>query len=867
MAGPRGARPARSGPGCCWALPTGLLCAYGFFCSVRPSEPFLTRYLLEPHRNLSETQVFNEIYPVWTYSYLALLFPVFLATDYLRYKPVVLLQGLSLIVTWFLLLYAQGLRAFQLLEFFYGMGTATDIAYYSYIYSVVDVNLYRKVTSYCRSATLVGYTVGSVCGQLLMSLAEWSLFSLNVISLTSISIAFGTAWFLPMPRKSLFFHHAATQPFSVEMKVMDCKNGAVVQDQPGVPRVPGWEDEVKMPLNREGRSAEKKEQKVDALKVLKDLWRDFLQCYSSRTMLCWSVWWALSTCGYFQVINYAQGLWEMVLSSHSTKIYNGGVEAASTLLVLYHSTKMSENEDQGDLANMDDLTEREEYEDDFEKDLEWLINEEEKENLGGRETPEKKEGDTEGKNVKVVATFEEDCEKMEKNPDELSEEGIDVKVKPHVEESLVSRSDMKEGDQVSDTDSECSMQESKLENQQELDEEADEEIKRYVLEKIEEANKLLENQAPVGENRERKLKFKDTLVDLEVPPLEDAEVDKTDLAEGDDVSTKLSQLHISNETGPESASLSLHAGKNEEQKNGKVLVEKDGKFELLSLRDIESQGFLPPISVSFTDIETQCTSPKSSHLSSSGAVSRRKEVRPVRPGIHSFSPAAEEHAFFPKPPSNPKHRPNSAINAARGLGKRKTPPRVQSANVPLRSSTYCLSPRQKELRKQLEQRKEKLRKEVKEEERKKEQEEQKRRENEMVFRAWLQKKKEQVQEEKRIRRAKELENLNSKERNRNPEEAFKLWLKKKHQEHMKEKQIEILRQQAEGITFFPRTEECNRAFKEWLKRKREEKRAEELAAKETARQLRLEARRAKQMQNIHSISSEPRSFRFRDNYS
>lgn len=202
--------------------------------------------------------MFNEIYPVWTYSYLALLFPVFLATDYLRYKPVVLLQGLSLIITWFLLLYAQGLRAFQLLEFFYGMGTATDIAYYSYIYSVVDVDLYRKVTSYCRSATLVGYTVGSVCGQLLVSLAGWSLFSLNVISLTSVSVAFGTAWFLPMPRKSLFFHHAAAQPFSLEMKVMDCKNGAIVQDQPGVPRVPGWEDEVKMPLNREGHPAEKK---------------------------------------------------------------------------------------------------------------------------------------------------------------------------------------------------------------------------------------------------------------------------------------------------------------------------------------------------------------------------------------------------------------------------------------------------------------------------------------------------------------------------------------------------------------------------------------------------------------------------------
>uniref|UniRef100_A0A8C9UDB1 Solute carrier family 19 member 2 n=1 Tax=Serinus canaria TaxID=9135 RepID=A0A8C9UDB1_SERCA len=212
----------------------------------------------------------------------------------------------------------------SLLEFFYGMGTATDIAYYSYIYSVVDINLYQQVTSYCRSATLVGYTVGSVSGQVLVSVAGWSLFSLNVVSLTSISIAFATAWFLPMPQKSLFFHHLSSQRRSFEMKVMECKNGAAVQDHPDVQRAPGWEDETKVPLNGEGHSAKKQ---VNIAKVLKDLWQDFLQCYSSRTMLCWSVWWALSTCGYFQVINYAQGLWEMVLPSHSADIYNGAVEA------------------------------------------------------------------------------------------------------------------------------------------------------------------------------------------------------------------------------------------------------------------------------------------------------------------------------------------------------------------------------------------------------------------------------------------------------------------------------------------------------------------------------------------------------------
>uniref|UniRef100_A0A8C7C844 Solute carrier family 19 member 2 n=1 Tax=Neovison vison TaxID=452646 RepID=A0A8C7C844_NEOVI len=77
---------------------------------------------------------------------------------------------------------------------------------------------------------------------------------------------------------------------------------------------------------------EREEPQPDRLLVLKVLWNDFLMCYSSHPLLCWSVWWALSTCGYFQVVNYTQGLWEQVMPSRSAAIYNGGVEAASTLL-------------------------------------------------------------------------------------------------------------------------------------------------------------------------------------------------------------------------------------------------------------------------------------------------------------------------------------------------------------------------------------------------------------------------------------------------------------------------------------------------------------------------------------------------------
>ena len=69
-------------------------------------------------------------------------------------KPVIL-QGISCIVCWLLLLFGQGVRTMQVLEFCCGMVTATEVAYYAYIYSVVSPEHYQKVSGYCRSVTLV----------------------------------------------------------------------------------------------------------------------------------------------------------------------------------------------------------------------------------------------------------------------------------------------------------------------------------------------------------------------------------------------------------------------------------------------------------------------------------------------------------------------------------------------------------------------------------------------------------------------------------------------------------------------------------------------------------------------------------------
>lgn len=302
--------------------PTFLLCVSGFFSNMRPSEPFFTAFLMGPDKNLTETQVVREIFPIWTYSYLALLFPVFLATDYLCYKPVLILQATSLVVTYVMLLKVRSIWAMQLMEFIFGVATASEVAYFSYIYSVVDPAHYQSVTGYCRSVTLFGSTVGSLLGQLLLSLAKVQLYWLVVITLTSAALAFVAPWFLPMPKRSLFFH----------------KSPRLMQD--GLESSAGLtqgEIDNKAPIGENGLGDSVETRSADSVApgvvgVLRLLFSDFLCCYRSRPLLAWSLWWALATCGYFQILNYYQVLWEKVRPSKDYDIYNGYVETLSTLL-------------------------------------------------------------------------------------------------------------------------------------------------------------------------------------------------------------------------------------------------------------------------------------------------------------------------------------------------------------------------------------------------------------------------------------------------------------------------------------------------------------------------------------------------------
>lgn len=272
-------------------------------------------------------QLTKDTFPVGTYSYLVLLLPVFILTDYVRYKPVLILQGVSFIITWLLLLFGQGVRAMQVVEFFYGIVTATEVAYYAYIYSAVSPEHYQEVSGYCRGITLVAYTVASVLAQLLVSLAKMSYFYLNVISLVSVSMAFLFSLFLPMPKKSMFFHATPSK------EVQKSSSADAVIEEPREGGASGCDEEkptsetpVALGKPDDGQLSGPKPENV-AMRVFMQWFQDLKECYSSKHLFYWSLWWALSTARYTQVVNYVQVLWEHEVPSRSSPIYNGAVEA------------------------------------------------------------------------------------------------------------------------------------------------------------------------------------------------------------------------------------------------------------------------------------------------------------------------------------------------------------------------------------------------------------------------------------------------------------------------------------------------------------------------------------------------------------
>ncbi len=212
-------------------------------------------------------QVNSEVYPYWPYSYLVAAFFTFLLTDMLRYTPVILLESMAYLSTRFLLIWGTTINSMRWMQIAYGVATATEIAYFSYIYTTVSVGYFKQVTSCVRAVRLFGQSTASLLGQILISTEVFNTLQLNYISLVSVSIACLIALWLPLA--DVFDGSCVGLLNSAWRRVTSRGEGlGLVQ----------WF--VKEVMNRG---------------------RDFKKFYSQPPLLKWSIWWALAMCGVLQV--------------------------------------------------------------------------------------------------------------------------------------------------------------------------------------------------------------------------------------------------------------------------------------------------------------------------------------------------------------------------------------------------------------------------------------------------------------------------------------------------------------------------------------------------------------------------------------
>ncbi|GMS78499.1 hypothetical protein PENTCL1PPCAC_674 [Pristionchus entomophagus] len=270
------------------------LAAYGFFKEFKPSEPYLYEFEHET-LNISSEDLSSRVYPVWTYSYLIFLIPVFLLTDILLYKPIIVAEAVSYLACWILfdLPIAKSVLTQQIIEVLYGAASATEVAYFAYIYVVVDRSMFKRATSISRAALQAGKFTSYTIAQLIILLDWGNYYTLNYIATGSLALGFIASLLLPMTS----WRTAYERRFPI-------KEGEMRKEEPSYG--------------------------IFVKRLVMTLWKDAIAMYTNSFILKWSLWWALASCVDYQVSNYAQTLWGSVQTEDTQ--YNGITEAIVPLI-------------------------------------------------------------------------------------------------------------------------------------------------------------------------------------------------------------------------------------------------------------------------------------------------------------------------------------------------------------------------------------------------------------------------------------------------------------------------------------------------------------------------------------------------------
>ncbi|XP_063634157.1 thiamine transporter 2-like [Cydia splendana] len=291
-----------------WFKITLILCAFGTLREIRPSEPFVTEFLSGEWRNVTSEQLFRDVYPVGTYSYMAVLIVIFLITDFLRFKPVIILSGLCGISIYAILLWTTSIEWLYVSQFLYGLYMATEVAYYTYMYAKVETSKYARVTSLARVAALAGRFLSGVTAQLLTHLHLMDFRELNYITFSSQILATIWAFWLPSVDFGIYFHRRSSIISNFQENLHPPKDQIL-------PKV-----------------KQKQSLTANVSRAARLLSRHAGAAYSRPRVLAWSALYAAALALFTHAQYYMQVLWQQIQQHDEHKVdYNGAVEAATTL--------------------------------------------------------------------------------------------------------------------------------------------------------------------------------------------------------------------------------------------------------------------------------------------------------------------------------------------------------------------------------------------------------------------------------------------------------------------------------------------------------------------------------------------------------